>query len=245
MRFLVLADIHSNAAALDAVLADARTRGFERVLLLGDLVGYGAQPNEVLDAIAALPVAAAVRGNHDRVVAGLDDAESFNEAARQGADWTRRALTPDHATTVRDLAPGPLAVNDWIEICHGTPFDEDAYVLETLDALVALRTTRHPLCLFGHTHLPQAYSYGSNEMRHHELSDGVVLRLEPGRAYLANVGSVGQPRDSDPRAAYGIADDAAKTVTVFRVSYDIASAQRAIREAGLPERLANRLSVGR
>lgn len=245
MRYLVLADIHANYPALEAVLADAHPHEFEQLLLLGDLVGYGAQPNEVLDRLAGMPVAAAVRGNHDKVAAGLSDAEAFNPVARHSAEWTKRSLTPANALVVRALPHGPVNASEWVEICHGSPYDEDAYVLDTLDALNALRATDRPLCLFGHTHAPMAFFLAGNELRYREAGADSVLAVTPGTPHLVNVGSVGQPRDGDPRAAYGIADDARKEVSFFRVRYDVAAAQQAIRDAGLPDALAKRLALGR
>jgi diadenosine tetraphosphatase ApaH/serine/threonine PP2A family protein phosphatase len=245
MRYLVLADIHANGHALEAVLADAQVRGFDQILLLGDLIGYGAQPNEVLDRLASVPVAAAIRGNHDKVAVGLDDADAFNPAAKQGAEWTQHALTPAHAELVRALPRGPLIVTEWIEICHGSPYDEDAYVLDALDALNALRAARRPLCLFGHSHAPTAFLFADNELHCRETPEDFVLQVMPEWTCLVNVGSVGQPRDGDPRAAYGIADDDRKDVSFFRVPYDVAAAQQAIRDAGLPDALAKRLALGR
>ena len=245
MRYLVLADIHANLPALEAVLADAQLRGFDQILLLGDLVGYGAQPNEVLDRLAGAPIAGSIRGNHDKVAAGLGDADAFSPVAKQSAEWTCHALTPAHADVVRSLPQGPMTVTDWIEICHGSPYDEDAYVLDTLDALNALRAAHRPLCLFGHSHVPMAFLFAGDQLQHRETAEGSVLQVTPEWTYLVNVGSVGQPRDGDPRAAYGIADDDRKEVSFFRVPYDVAAAQQAIRDAGLPDALAKRLALGR
>lgn len=245
MRYLILGDIHANLPALEAVLSDARRQGFDQLLLLGDLVGYGAQPNDVVARLAGVPTAAAVRGNHDRVAAGHDEADGFNPIAKRVAEWTRRALTQDHVDALRALPQGPINVSDWIEICHGSPYDEDAYLLDMLDVLNAVRATHRPICLFGHTHAPLAVAFGDNELRFCDCEAGSVLSVNPEWPYLINVGSVGQPRDGDPRAAYGIADDEQHTVSFCRVSYDVAAAQQAIRDAGLPDALASRLAVGR
>jgi len=245
MRYLILADIHGNLPALEAVLADAQLQRFDQMLLLGDLVGYGAEPNQVIARLAGAPIAATVRGNHDKVAAGVDDAEAFNPIARQGVAWTRLALTPASADVIRALPLGPVSVTDWIEICHGSPYDEDAYVLDPLDALNAIRAAHRPLCLYGHTHAPMAVYFADNELHYLETTPGSVMRIEPGRPHLVNVGSVGQPRDGDPRAAYGIADDVQRTVSFFRVPYDVAAAQRAIRDAGLPDAISARLALGR
>jgi predicted phosphodiesterase len=245
MRYLVLADIHANLPALEAVLADALRRGFDQALLLGDLVGYGAHPNEVLDRLASVVVAAAIRGNHDKVAGGESDAEEFNPIAKQSAEWTQQVLTPAHVALVRALPKGPALVDDWIEICHGTPYDEDAYVMDRLDALNAVQSARRQLCLFGHTHAPMAFTYRDHELGYRDTGSEYVLQVDAGCTYLVGVGSVGQPRDGDPSAAYGIVDGDRKQVSFYRVPYDVAAAQQAIRSAGLPDALAKRLALGR
>jgi diadenosine tetraphosphatase ApaH/serine/threonine PP2A family protein phosphatase len=245
MRYLVLSDIHANIEALNSVLADAGRHGDAEILLLGDLVGYGADPNGVITCVRGLRVAAAVRGNHDRVVSGLDGAEDFNDAARESASRTAQALTDDNREYLRGLPVGPLAVDDLIEICHGTPFDEDAYVFDEMDAVYALRTASRPLCLFGHTHSPLALSMAGDEVEFTAVTPGSTFRLKDGVRYLINVGSVGQPRDGDPRAAYGIVDTEGRELTCYRVEYPVDQAQARIRAAGLPEALARRLGLGR
>jgi diadenosine tetraphosphatase ApaH/serine/threonine PP2A family protein phosphatase len=213
--------------------------------MLGDLVGYGAEPNAVIDRMRDLPVAAAIRGNHDRAACGLDDAQSFNQVARTSAAVTARILTARNREYLRSLPAGPMAVSGLIEICHGTPFDEDAYVFDEMDAVYALRAAARPLCLFGHTHAPFAARLRGEEMEYLDLAPGFRVALADGAVHLVNVGSVGQPRDGDPRAAYGIVDEDARTVTGYRVAYPVELAQGRIREAGLPEALARRLALGR
>jgi len=245
MRYLVLADIHGNLHGLQAALDAARTEGFDRALVLGDIVGYGAYPNEVITALQALPGLTIIRGNHDKVVAGLGDSDDFNPVARDGAHWSARMLTEDHAAWLRGLPPGPAAVSDWIEICHGTPYNEDEYVLDPADAAHALRAASRPLCLFGHTHAAMAFRLTAGRLEWVEPGPDGRLPIRPEATYLANVGSAGQPRDGDPRAAFGIADDEARELRFFRVAYDIPAAQAAIRAAHLPEALATRLALGR
>ena len=247
MRYLVLTDIHANLEALEACLAHAAERGFTRTLVLGDLVGYGADPNAVIERVRALEPTSVIRGNHDKVACGLEQAEGFNSVARSAAHWTLDVLTPEHRAWLAALPEGPLAVDDVIEVCHGSPFDEDAYIFDELDALRALRTSSRPLCLYGHTHYPASF----------ELTDGAFDSLGPatapqtevplrdGSKYLINPGSVGQPRDGDSRAAYAIVDEARKHVELYRVPYAIEAAQRKVIKAGLPEVLAQRLGVGR
>ena len=246
MRYLVLSDIHGNIDALDAVLADAAARyGQLPLLVLGDLVGYGGDPNGVLDRLRALPVAAAVRGNHDRAACDLDDGAGFNEVARASAAGTAHMLSARNREHLRALPEGPLAVGDLIEICHGTPYDEDAYVFDEMDAVYALRAAGRPLCLYGHTHAPFGARLRGEDLEVLDLSGGEPMGLVAGAVYIVNVGSVGQPRDGDPRAAYGVVDDEARTVTCRRVAYAVDRAQARIRDAGFPESLAARLSLGR
>ena len=245
MRCLVLSDIHANIDALDRVLADAAGHGDLQVLLLGDLVGYGAEPNAVIDRLRDLPIAAAIRGNHDRAASGLDDAENFNETARVSAAATGRILTARNREYLKSLPSGPLSISALTEICHGTPFDEDAYVFDEMDAVYALRAASRPLCLFGHTHAPFAARLRGEDLEFVDITTGEPLALTEGSRWLVNVGSVGQPRDGDARAGYGILDEEARTVTCYRVAYPIERAQERIREAGLPEALARRLGLGR
>lgn len=245
MRYLVLSDIHANIDALESVLADAQRHGDSEILFLGDLVGYGAEPNAVIERFRALPVAAAIRGNHDRVACGLGDAANFNEAARLSAHSTGRALTLENRTFLVGLPAGPLAVSDLVEICHGTPFDEDAYVFDEMDAVYAIRSATRPVCLFGHTHAPFALRMTGEDVDLLDDSPEATIRLKDAARYLVNVGSVGQPRDGDPRAGYGIVDTDERTIRCFRVAYPVERAQARILAAGLPEAHARRLSVGR
>jgi predicted phosphodiesterase len=255
MRYLILTDIHANLEALDACVADARTRGFDRTLVLGDLVGYGADPNAVIDRVLALEPAAIVRGNHDKVASGIEQAEGFNSVAKSAAHWTLDALTPAHRAWLTALPAGPVVVDDLIQICHGSPFDEDAYIFDELDAARALKASRRPLCLFGHTHYPVTFVLADNtldvlpavepEQGYGPLSPGAQIALADGAKYLLNPGSVGQPRDGDSRAAYAIVDEDQKRVELYRLRYDIGAAQAKVMKAGLPDVLAQRLGLGR
>ena len=244
MRYLIISDIHANLEALDATMAAAGAH--DHVLVLGDLIGYGADPNAVIDRVRALPSATCIRGNHDKVGAGLDSVEGFNHLAKQAIAWTAAAMTPEARAWIAALPQGPVIVDDVVEICHGTPFDEDVYIFDDLDATRSLRTARRPLCLFGHTHVPAAFRLGAHlEHLGPPRGQDFRLELEKGLRYLVNCGAVGQPRDGDPRAAFGLLDTGARTLTVSRVAYDVAAAQDKIVAAGLPEMLARRLAVGR
>ena len=239
--------MHANLEALDACLADARARGFDRTLVLGDLVGYGADPNVVIERVLSLNPTAIVRGNHDKVASGLELAEGFNSVARSAARWTFDALTPQNREWLTELPVGPTAVDDLIEICHGSPFDEDAYIFDELDAMRALKVSTRPLCLFGHTHYPITFELSGDFLASIGPSDAreTTLDLRPESKYLVNPGSVGQPRDGDPRAAYAIVDETRRHVELIRLPYPVEEAQAKVISAGLPEVLAQRLSFGR
>jgi predicted phosphodiesterase len=243
MRYLVLSDLHANLPALEAVLADAAVVGYDQVLVLGDLVGYGADPAQVMDRTLALAPAAIVRGNHDKVCAGLESADSFNDIARAAAEWTARVLDEDHRRVLAALPTGPVRVTDDIEICHGAPFDEDYYIVDESDAEQALNSAGARLCLFGHTHLVTLFASAVDPFREQTERDG-EYRLPASGPALINVGSVGQPRDHDPRAAYGVLDVERGTIWLRRVPYDIRAAQDRILAEGLPVRLALRLEQG-
>ena len=247
MRYLILSDIHANLEAFEATLAASAPARCDRVLLLGDLVGYGADPNAVVDRVRAMTEVVVIRGNHDKVAAGIESVEGFNHMARLAIAWTAAALTDDNRAYLASLPPGPIDIDPFVEICHGTPFDEDVYVFDDLDALRSIRTSQRPLCLYGHTHVPAAFQLHGDELQMIGPPRGERFRLslsDDGR-YLVNCGSVGQPRDGDPRAAYAVVDTDARTITIFRVDYDVSAAQSKILAAGLPEVLAQRLGMGR
>jgi diadenosine tetraphosphatase ApaH/serine/threonine PP2A family protein phosphatase len=246
VRYLILSDIHANLDALDAVLAHA-SGAWDQVLVLGDLVGYGAEPNQVMDRIHALKPASVIRGNHDKAACGIDDGSQFNHVARLAAEWTGNQLTEANLDYLRNLPMGPVQIDSSLEICHGAPFDEDHYIFDGADALQALQSATRPLCLFGHTHLPVMFRVVGDALEGAPPDPDVetALPIESNAQYLVNVGSVGQPRDGDPRAAYGILDTTAREMRLRRVVYPVESAQRKILVAGLPASLANRLALGR
>ena len=249
MRYLVLTDIHANLEALDTCLADASARGYERTLVLGDIVGYGPDPNVVIDRVQALGPVEIVRGNHDKVACGIEQPEGFNVVAKSAALWTLDLLTPDHRDWLAALPEGPILVDPVIEICHGSPFDEDAYIFDELDVNRALRLSQRPLCLFGHTHNPSAFEQAPrvdtpNAIALNHASEMEIV-LRDGHKYLLNPGAVGQPRDADPRAAYAIVDTDRRHVKLFRLEYPLEETQAKILKAGLPEVLAQRLGLGR
>ncbi len=245
MRYLVLSDLHANLEALEAVLRAAQG-AWDRAVVLGDLVGYGADPNAVIERIVSLSPVAIIRGNHDKAASGVDDASSFNPAARAAALWTYETLTPEHRAYLQALPMGPVVVDDALEICHGSPFDEDFYIFDGSDAWRALESTRSSLCFFGHTHVAIAFMRSGNLFEAVVPDDGETpILAQNGRRLIVNPGSVGQPRDGDPRAAFALYDTATGVVTLRRVDYPVAAAQEKIVAAGLPRALASRLGVGR
>lgn len=247
MRTLIVSDLHSNLSALSAVFKKVRRKRIDRIICLGDFVGYGAEPNQVLDIMRTYPAERFfIRGNHDRVASGLDSGEGFNHAALSAALWTREKLSRVNRHFLRSLKIGPLVDASATMICHGSPFDEDQYLFGGYHAADVFEKTNAPLVLFGHTHLPAIFSFDdrTGELDGELVRNGGTFKLNPGKRYLVNPGSVGQPRDRNPLSAFAILDDVARTMTFLRVDYDIAATQRTIREAGLPYQLADRLRVG-
>ena len=250
MRYLILSDIHANWEALQAVRAHVRRKRFDRVVFLGDAVGYGASPNRVLDWLRSLGNSlVAVRGNHDRVCTGLDSAEYFNRYARQAAEWTLNHLEERNLEYLRAFPAGPIDLEEGVAICHGSSVDEDAYVFSAYDAQLAFAALPHPLIFFGHTHVPSLFMLrednGKQTLRVRLLTGRrLVLDLDRGNRYLINPGSVGQPRDRDPRAGYAILDAEQRRIYLYRVSYRASVTRRRILNAGLPPVLGDRLLYG-
>jgi len=250
MRYLVLSDIHSNIEALESVMTDAKRMGFDRAVVLGDIVGYGASPNEVIDLLRELNPAAIVRGNHDKAASGITDGESFNDVARVAVLWTRGALTQDNLGYLHELDEGPISMSGFL-LSHGSPLDEEEYILGDLDASQVFEEGVFDLAFFGHTHFACCFAWelgragGAGRSRFRVgLEQGDGIQLDPSARYLMNPGSIGQPRDHDPRAAYAIYDDQRRTILTRRVIYDARGAAMRIEAAGLPPVLGQRLLLG-
>jgi len=243
---LILSDIHANLHALRTVLRYARRRVIQRYVLLGDLVGYGANPNETLELIRTMEPRVAVRGNHDRACVAPGYDLNFSLPARTAVSWTKGQLTPEHAWFLEELPVGPLAVGRDYQIAHGSPLDEDSYLLHPREALHAFDGFQLDLCFFGHTHLPEGYELDepAERLTHLRFEPGVWFQLRDGCRYLVNPGSVGQPRDRDPRLSFMTYDPAGRRLKLHRMDYDHAGAARAIRAAGLHPNLAERLQHG-
>jgi diadenosine tetraphosphatase ApaH/serine/threonine PP2A family protein phosphatase len=248
MRYLILSDLHANLDALEAVLAIAPPP--DRFLILGDIVGYGAEPNAVIERVRGLSPTVLIRGNHDKVASGVELPEAFNPAALQSAAWTYETLTTVNRHWLRALPSGPALIDDTVEICHGTPDDEDEYLFSATEAMRQASVATRPVCFFGHTHVAVSYTVCPDRAQVETVEtrleqDQVTIEIKPGRQYMINPGAVGQPRDGDPRAAFGFFDTEARTVQLWRVPYDVPKAQERIRAAGLPDVLARRLALGR
>lgn len=245
MRYLVLSDLHANWEALQAVLAHAPTP-YDSILCCGDVVGYGADPNAVTEWVRA-NVAQIVRGNHDKACVGLEDLEVFNPVARQSVAWTQTVLNQENIEYLRNLPKGPGGVNGF-DLVHGSPLDEDEYLFTEAEVAQVAPYLEQGISFFGHTHVQGAFLCHRNGVRRLRTvdldSDSAVLELENDVNYMLNPGSVGQPRDGDPRAAYALYDSDARLVTFRRAEYDIRTAQQKILRAGLPDLLALRLDAG-
>jgi diadenosine tetraphosphatase ApaH/serine/threonine PP2A family protein phosphatase len=245
VTFAVLSDVHANREALAAVLHEVDRIGTDALLFLGDLVGYNADPESCVEAVLGR-AAVAVRGNHDKAVAGLMRLDWFNPVAAEAARWTRRAVSAGTLERLAGLPAGPLAAAGEVLLCHGTPSDEDEYLVKGSPVTEAFHFLEqsHPdarFCLHGHTHVP--FAAVCREGRIRRLNPAEV-RLEPSARYLLNPGSVGQPRDGNPRASFGILDLSRGTWRVVRVRYDVEGARAGIAAARLPAELAERLAAG-
>ena len=245
MQYLVLSDIHANWQALQAVLKSCKGE-YEQIVCCGDVVGYNPNPAEVLDWVRA-SCSSVIRGNHDKAVSGIETLEWFNEVAKQAALWTSQTLTGEQLAYLRDLPAGPLAL-DHFQMWHGSPIDEDEYVSNAEEALPRFSNFQLNLAFFGHTHLQGGFfsKYGrvGRIAQVDRNQNESVLYLEPDTLYMVNPGSVGQPRDRDPRAAYALYDPKNRVVTLRRIYYPVERTAQAIKQAHLPDVLALRLFGG-
>ncbi len=246
VRYLVTSDLHGNWEAVQAVLADARGQ-YDRIVCCGDLVGYGPDPNRVI-VWARENLYAVIRGNHDRACCGLDDLEWFNPVAQAASRWTMAELTPENLQYLRGLQQGPMVVDDFL-VAHGSPLDEDEYLMSSTDAANVFGYLESNLTFFGHTHLQGGFLWIEGHQQFIRKpsagEESVYVRVEPDGAYLINPGSVGQPRDGDARAAYAVFDSEDRAIVLKRVGYDSEAVRRKIERVGLPPALGLRLGIGR
>jgi predicted phosphodiesterase len=248
MRYLILSDIHSNIEALEACMQRAKQAAYDAVFCCGDLVGYGPNPVEAIDIVRSLD-AVTIRGNHDRVASGLDEAAQFNPHARRAIYWTRSVLPESHREYLANLPVGPLGVTKEAQLVHGAVTHEDDYIFTEADADQNFRLTEKPLTFFGHSHFPVVFSLESSgraaQAPSYEFDEFTAVKCEPGRKLFVNPGSIGQPRDGDTRASFVIWDHARARLEFYRVEYDIESTQQKMRQAELPLYLIDRLALGR
>jgi predicted phosphodiesterase len=248
MRYLILSDIHSNIEALEVCVQRAKQAGYDSVLCCGDLVGYGPNPVEAIDGIRTLN-ALTIRGNHDRVACGLDEATQFNPHARRAVYWTRSVLPESYRQYLANLPVGPLAVSDEAQLVHGAVTDEDDYIFTEADADENFLLTKKPLTFFGHSHFPVVFaSEGNNHSvlaTSYDFDEFVAVKIDAGRQLFVNPGSVGQPRDGDVRASFAIWDQNRARLEFYRVEYDVELTQNKMRDVQLPTYLIDRLAHGR
>lgn len=242
MKYAILGDIHANLDALQVVLADAEKEQATHYVCVGDVVGYGPNPMECLNIIRDKLQCPCVKGNHDELASQDLTTLSFNPLAAEAIGWTRRQLTDDAKTWLRDLRYVRLV--DDFTIVHATLDMPNrwGYVFDRLAAASSMSYQSTAVCFFGHTHVPLAFI---KEGAVRAERDWSTIPVKPGCRYFINVGSIGQPRDGNPKAAYTLYDKANHTITLKRLDYDIGSVQRKVREAGLPEKLAMRLALGK
>jgi predicted phosphodiesterase len=246
MKYLIVSDIHSNKEALTSVLSFVRRKPWDKVVFLGDLVGYGANPNQTVDMLRGLKPLVGIRGNHDKVCSGIENGELFNRIALEAAMWTRRKLTRTNLQWLKALPQGPVVVDDRFAISHGTPVDEDAYIFGEIEALNVFRHTSFPVCFFGHSHFPVIFALSPDAITTIlTVAPSFRFRLREGVRYLINPGSIGQPRDGNPLASFALYDSDSRTVAIHRIAYRVSETQQKILKAGLPRPLADRLAIGR
>ncbi len=240
MRYAVIADIHANLEALEVVLADTKEQKCTHYCCVGDVVGYNANPKECLDIVRSMGMPV-VKGNHDEYCSSEEDLEGFNPHAAEAVNWTRKQLSKEDRQWLRDLKYVRLVAS--FSMVHATLDGPQrwGYVFDKLAAAASFTYQNTAVCFFGHTHVPVAF------VRDSVVKGGTYskFRVEPGKKYFVNVGAVGQPRDGNPKAGYVVFDLNDSTIELRRLDYDIPKAQKKIMEAGLPQRLADRLALGK
>ena len=248
MRYLILSDIHSNLEALEACIRRGKQAGYDSVLCCGDLVGYGPNPVEAIDGIRALN-AVTIRGNHDRVAAGLDEATQFNPHARHAVYWTRAVLPDSYREYLAQLPVGPLEITPQAQLVHGAVTHEDDYIFTEADADENFVLTDKQITFFGHSHFPVVFCSDNKgpafQANSYEFDEFIAVKCEAGRRLLVNPGSVGQPRDGDVRASFAIWDSDRARIEFYRADYDVKRTQERMRSADLSTYLIDRLTHGR
>jgi diadenosine tetraphosphatase ApaH/serine/threonine PP2A family protein phosphatase len=253
MLYGIISDIHGNLEALDAVLAHLMPSGepaasqaaqpVEAYICIGDLVGYGPDPNDCVRRVRSLPGLLCVAGNHDLASIGKIDINWFNWHARKAIQWTAENLEPEARQFLESL-PETAATGD-LTIVHGSLPDPMEYITAPSEALATFRMMQTPVCLIGHTHVAEYHALSSGGVEHRYMTSGGELKIEAGFKYIVNCGGVGQPRDGNWMASFGTYDSDRKLIQIRRVAYDVAAVQSKMRAAGLPALLIERLAWGR
>lgn len=244
MRYLIFSDIHSNLEAFEKLLTFKKVHNIDKFLFLGDLVGYGADPNETIQLFRGIKEIHYIRGNHDKVVANLESSSLFNPVAALSAEWSKVQLAGDNQEFLKSLKKGPEIVDHFISLCHGSTFDEDYYVFSMFEAVESFRFMETSIGFFGHTHFPIIYLLRNEKIDIVPLIQNNKIKLDANTRYLINPGSIGQPRDKNPDPSFMVLDSTKRELTFIRYPYDLKKTQAKIREAGLPEILASRLESG-
>lgn len=245
MRYLIISDIHGNLEALNSLIESVKKKKFQKIIILGDLVGYGANPNEIIERVRnEKKVFKIIRGNHDRVAFMEGQESSFNLPAMAAILWTRKNLKEENFNFLKGLPQGPIKIENFL-ISHGSPIDEDLYILSEYEAYEVFLKTKEKLIFFGHSHIPCFFTLEKNKISGFLIKgDYLHLKLKKNIRYLINPGSIGQPRDGNPKASYLVYDSKGYSITLFRIPYDFKKTQKSIMDAGLPIHLASRLERG-
>ncbi len=244
MKYLIFSDIHSNIEAFEKLLSLKKAQEIDKLLFLGDLVGYGADPNETIALFKEIKNIHYIRGNHDKVVANLESSSLFNPVAALSAEWSKVQISKENQEFLKSIKKGPEVVDHFISLCHGSTFDEDYYVFSMFEAVESFKFMETSIGFFGHTHFPIIYLLRNEKIDIVPINRNTKIKLDSNTRYLINPGSIGQPRDKNPNPSFMILDSTRREITFLRYSYNLKKTQKKIREAGLPEILASRLESG-
>jgi len=244
MKYLIFSDIHSNLEAFEKLLSLKKAQEVDKFLFLGDMVGYGADPNDTIALFRSIKNIHFIRGNHDKVVANLESSSLFNPVAAFSAEWSKVQITKENQEFLKSIKKGSEIVDHFITLCHGSTFDEDYYVFSMFEAVESFKFMETSIGFFGHTHFPIIYLLRNEKIDIVPLNRNNKIKLDPNTRYLINPGSIGQPRDKNPNPSFMIFDSKRREISFYRFSYNLKKTQQKIREAGLPEILASRLESG-
>lgn len=244
MKYLVFSDIHSNLEAFEKLISHKAFKEADKYLFLGDLVGYGADPNDTISLFRKIKNLYFIRGNHDKVISDIESSSLFNPVAAFSAEWSKVQLSEENRTFLKNFEKGPKIVDHFITICHGSTFDEDYYVFSIFEAVESFKFMKTSIGFFGHTHFPVIYLQRNNKINVIPLGDSKKIKLDPNTRYFINPGSIGQPRDKNPSSGFILFDSDKREINFYRFEYNVKKTQKKIRNAGLPELLASRLESG-